>query len=1097
VKEKARSTPSVFLTPASSFRLARKCACGSTPQADGRCPDCEAKRKSDEARVQRSATGPGPVSAPPVVDRVLSSPGSPLPARTRNNFESRLGHDFSNVRVHADSAAGESARAVDALAYTVGDHVVFAPGQYRPETPGGAQLLAHELAHTVQQRGLQRYSAGVPMAAGPEETRLEREADQFARVIAGSASMASTQPAAAPVLSKVPHTWTPITPGSPLLADATDQDVLSPGQIAFKMLRPFQVPAEKGPAGARYVNIATAGGGLEATVGFAGNVPNPDRYAALWQSRALTADLRDYWLQKVGWTNTEASAKWYQSGGEDPGTTGFPRINPRSGGSPCDMDHIVELQVGGTNQRENIAPLNSMENQASGRSIWNQVSTLAGALYANLPAPKPTEITLHFDQAVQANPPAVPSGCSAAGGASNCTAVEYCAVSQRSPTLTQPGVVNAGLENYVVSVGTSDAVFRTTPGPGETDLLNSGPENLNSAEAVPGMILRTLTRAANGTDSMIGAIESAAYIKRTRPTRVPISIRNAGDNIPFNIVRQGTQRLLRLRTPAPRNLAFTYPFLSEGQITQLSHTPEAGLTATGWLQPSIPMLHRVNITLGQGQLRADISIDPARFNRMIPGIRITRTDVAVSLAPQLAATGSLDFTIGSALRGTLSASLDETGLVIGGDVQATIPGVDDAHSNITYRNHQWTGEISATSSRIPGVERASVVVGFNASGVYATGGLLFRLPNGTPIDLNVRRDPRGRWIYTGDTTIELPRLHPLQLHVQYDGEHVTGTARTGITLRGFTGDVTVNYRDGRFSGRGDLGFSLGRASGRATVNLSQEGNISGQGSITYPLTPSLVATVGISISETGLVRVSGELTFAQAITLFEGIHRDITLFTLPTIEIPIIAIPVGSRSIGLVGTIDANLRANFGVGPGQLRNTRARAALNPLADNPDLEVELGTQLVIPAYAGISATIRGGIGVSVGIGSLTGGLNITGSANLRGGLDAQFTIRYARGVFVAEANAAIEAGLILGLDLTADVTARVGAFGLEYAKRWEWPLAGYRFDTGLSFRIAAPIRYASNEPFHAPSVDDITFTPPRLDIGALIPRMFNSAQQRET
>jgi Domain of unknown function (DUF4157) len=1096
VKQKTRVSPTSF-TPAPSLRLARKCACGSTPQADGRCPDCEAKRRQDEARVQRSALGPAPASAaPPAVDRVLATSGAPLPATTRHTFESRLGHDFSGVRVHTDSAAGESAKAVNALAYAVGDHVVFAPGQYRPETPAGAQLLAHELAHTVQQRGLQRYSAGVAIASGPEEVRLEHEADHFARVISGNADIAPVRPASAPVLSKAPHNWTPITPGSPLLSDATDQEILGTS-IAFKMLRPFQVPNEKGPAGARYVTQAqTQGVGLEAKIGFAGNQADPQPFAALWQSRALTADLRDSWLQKVGWTSANAGANWHQAGGEDPGTTGFPRVNPRAGGRSCDMDHIVELQLGGgTNQRENIAPLNSVENQASGRAIWTQLSRLALSLYSNLPT-KPTEITLHFDSAVQAAPPPVPSGCSAPGTARDCTAVEYCAVSRRSPALTQPGAVTAGLENYAVTVGTNDVIFRTAPGPGTTDLLTTGPENLNSAEAVSGLILKSLTRTASGNDTMIGNVESAGMVKRTHPTRVPIAIAGHNADIPFTLVRQGQQRILRLSNP-PRNLAFTYPFLSDGQITQLSFSAEAGLTATGWLQPSIPMLQRVNIHLGQGELRAEISIDPARFSRLIPGLRVTRTDVAISLAPQLSVTGSLDFTIGTSLRGTLSANLDTSGLVISGDVTATIPGVDGAHGNITYRNHEWTGAITANTSQIPGVQSATVTVGFNNSGVYATGGLVFQLPNGTIINLNIRRDPRGRWIYTGETTIELPRLHPLNLKMQYDGEHVTGTAHTGVTLRGFTGDVTATYRDGRFSGRGALTFSLGRATGTATINLGSDGSFSGQGSLTYPLTPSLTATVGISISEAGLVRASGELTFAQAITLFEGIHRDITLFTLPTLEIPIIAIPVGTRSVGLVATIDANLRAGFGVGPGQLRNTRALARLNPLADNPDLEVELGTQLVIPAYAGISATIRGGIGVSVGIGSLTGGLDVTGSANLRGGLDSQFTIHYARGVFVAEANAVIEAGLVLGLDLTADVTARVGAFGLEYAKRWEWPLANYQYNTGLNFRIAAPIRYASNEPFHAPSVDDITFTPPRIDVGALIPRMFNSAQPRES
>src|SRR5262249_43583700 len=74
-------------------------------------------------------------------DRVMG--GQPLP--------SGAWHDFSRVRVHTDGKAAESARAVNALAYTVGADIVFAGGQYAPSTASGQRLLAHELAHVVQQ----------------------------------------------------------------------------------------------------------------------------------------------------------------------------------------------------------------------------------------------------------------------------------------------------------------------------------------------------------------------------------------------------------------------------------------------------------------------------------------------------------------------------------------------------------------------------------------------------------------------------------------------------------------------------------------------------------------------------------------------------------------------------------------------------------------------------------------------------------------------------------------------------------------------------------------------------------------------------------
>lgn len=118
-----------------------KSAKSPTPQPPG----------APSAVVQRQmAPGPsGPIVAPSVHE-VLGSAGKPLDQPTRTFFESRFGYDFGHVRVHADTAASESAQAVNALAYTVGSHVVFRTGQFDPQSHSGRRLLAHELTHVVQ-----------------------------------------------------------------------------------------------------------------------------------------------------------------------------------------------------------------------------------------------------------------------------------------------------------------------------------------------------------------------------------------------------------------------------------------------------------------------------------------------------------------------------------------------------------------------------------------------------------------------------------------------------------------------------------------------------------------------------------------------------------------------------------------------------------------------------------------------------------------------------------------------------------------------------------------------------------------------------------
>ncbi len=141
--------------PARSFTvpsaaLQRKCDCGGTAGLTGQCKDC------DEERLQRSATTQAhqPSPSPQVAAQVQSirGAGKPLNPELRDFFEPRFGHDFSQVRVHTDARANETARALNARAYTLSSDVVFAEGEYKPDTTDGRRLLAHELTHVVQQQ---------------------------------------------------------------------------------------------------------------------------------------------------------------------------------------------------------------------------------------------------------------------------------------------------------------------------------------------------------------------------------------------------------------------------------------------------------------------------------------------------------------------------------------------------------------------------------------------------------------------------------------------------------------------------------------------------------------------------------------------------------------------------------------------------------------------------------------------------------------------------------------------------------------------------------------------------------------------------------
>lgn len=166
-------------TPVSTGLLQRKSAsCGQRSLTVSNNTYCQKR----QVNLQRRATRPDkPSQVPPIVHEVLQSPGQPLDANTRVEMESHFNRDFSQVRVHTDAKAAESAIAVNALAYTVGQNIMFRSQQYAPESNSGQQLLAHELVHVVQQEGSNTVSN---LEAISDNASLEAEADQASQAIA-------------------------------------------------------------------------------------------------------------------------------------------------------------------------------------------------------------------------------------------------------------------------------------------------------------------------------------------------------------------------------------------------------------------------------------------------------------------------------------------------------------------------------------------------------------------------------------------------------------------------------------------------------------------------------------------------------------------------------------------------------------------------------------------------------------------------------------------------------------------------------------------------------------------------------------------------
>lgn len=239
------------------------------------------------AQLHRSATSRvEPIDVPPIVHEVLRSPGQPLDVTTRILLESRFGHDFNQVRVHTDATAADSARAVQALAYTVGRDVVFGAEQYAPATGAGLELLAHELTHILQQSG----SLGGNASLSCDQTHgsAELQADEAGRQIARGLPADSkalvpipcTTLCAQRIGTRVGHTPDHTSPYKKLTARFDGREFILSGD-AKELLR---VPAQSGrPYAVRLDDARRCGGSADESylnnpryVGIEENGPIPE-----------------------------------------------------------------------------------------------------------------------------------------------------------------------------------------------------------------------------------------------------------------------------------------------------------------------------------------------------------------------------------------------------------------------------------------------------------------------------------------------------------------------------------------------------------------------------------------------------------------------------------------------------------------------------------------------------------------------------------------------------------------------------------------------------------------------------------------------------
>lgn len=1089
--------------------MQRKCACGAPAGSAGQCTGCAEK----SVPLQRRATD-GAGAIPASVASTVASPGQPLDHATRGFMESRFGADFGAVQVHADSAAAQSARDAGAHAYTVGQHVVFGDGQYQPHSEAGRRLLAHELAHTLQQQGLQRAGIGNLEDHGPEYRRLEVEADRMADAALDGAPMPAWRGAARPTLSRSARKDAPAAPELADTSKAKDLAVDSaymktthrvtpesvferPGTKKARRLESFTVdklyvPGSKGPNALAVYQAMAAAGGLQATLAIDGNTR-----AALWQERAGTSALQSRWLSAVGWpAGKQADALWEAAGGD--------KVFPQVGGKTCQMDHIVELQIGGNNTDQNIQALDDKQNRDSGGAIKNQVFKLAEAIAEDpdLSSLQAEQVTLRFKAAeASGQAESLSKGCPPAGTAATCLAVENCA-RQGAGKAREETAQAAGLVDFALSAGGAATALKVDKNFAKNDKASvriyEDPLNKSAGELIPGLLLNRLYHHAPKPAKRVDA-----EIDARDKTRLPLTLEGKQPPVRLNVQPDGKLKVEQGSTA----IHFTYQYLSPGVIT---HFEDAGgrLRWQGYITPKIRFLGRLDIAYDNGSLTITKGLDQIRSP--FPGAKLTEATLGMMLAPEFRPSGALAFEFGTRRKlatARVEASADAGGLVLAGKLDVLLPGVDKARGDIVFRDGAWSGEVvvaaSALQSRLKFVKSGEVRIGLAGGKLGAGGKAQLALPGDNEAELTLGYQDE-RWLFAGHGRFKVksPYLTPIDASLLYDGDLLRAHGKAGFAFKNIlngTIDATYENRNGeeRVYGKGHIQIDKGRAKGGIDVELHPSQRITGKGTLSYEIRKGLVATAAITVDEQQKITFDGELTLPD-IPLFERfpkVQQNTSIFTASA------SIPVPGLSIGPVGVnvkLYGGLHYFYYAGPGVLTKVRAAVRFSPFEPDPDFSFKLGATASIPAGGGIGGKVGADLVLDALIAEAGGGVSVEANAELQGKAELQGEIDYAKDRFSIDASAYIGGKVLLTAGLHAHVYAEAGVWRLKVRTDKFWELGKASFDTGLSLGVRLPLHYDSQDGFRMPSLADIKPEPDKLDVdpGRMFDRLLGQAKTTE-
>ncbi len=1107
--EKKKKTDSILQRLASSTTPAHHTAEADDP-------------KKKDPLLQRKANGQAsPGSIPQSVNHTLNSPGAALDSGTRSHMEPLFGRDFSNVRVHNDSQAAASARDVDARAYTVGDHIAFAGGEYQPHNPEGQALLAHELAHTVQQSGLQRQASDLSVDTDVNSPR-EREANAAAALVMKGSPAALASGRSPSVLSRA--AWGPCPAG-----EVKSGHTKITGEYDEKVYD----KAER--------TIAE----------YFGKKRGPSAYLAYGNSNQLS----NYNPVSLGATDT---AMVRAAQGKVDGVSSFSNKQSNVFASkqiltdPQTMDKSTKADlVKGSNKEQptekdaiktpdlldfsskfrDVYDVTSKDNAASKATIIDNYLNILNGVKSELENKQPEQrsvkewtagisldpinpLTISANIEVGKGKKKTPQTIQICFGSTDFAA--YPGVISYEPIILAAGAVDPATltEDYEVDAGTgTNVVFKVPPATAgkSTKFALDGP-NQAAAESLKakGVVFKMLNRTDKYDRKAKANVRADTIDAEVAIDKIPLQGFNKGGLVRFTVdpaTRKLNLKPHKVQHGEPQSVDLK--MLSAGRITTIGYDDQDGITGEAEISPSIKLLKDVKLTVefGPEKLILKSKIPTDKLKVPIPGFKVTTAELGFEFYPNYVPSGHLAFTIGPGgknwVDGDLLIKAEGGAFVATGDVTAHVPGMDAATGNVTYRyvpdsGGAWTGEIVLKSSSIKGVKNAEITLKVDDKGVDLQGGITVGLPGAAnEFTLKARKDSDGHITLGGGATFNVPvkGVDPVELAFSYDidRKYLYGHGSTGFEVKGLKGHITVFYDNGNIHGKGSLHVEKGRVKGDLDpVEMDEHGKFSGKGSLQFMLTKDLQTTISVELTKEQEVILSGEIAFTKPIKLFDKLGGAKELFSVD------ITIPIPGLSIGIVGInghIGGSLSLGYNIGPAVLRNLKISGTIKPLEEDTDAEVAVHGEFYVPAWGKIMGEVHAGIGVDALVAGVDGNIGITATAKVGAEIALPFDATYKNKVFSADLDFKMDLGVSLTLDLIAYIVAYAGISVFKVETRWDWPIASITYaPPGLqaSVRLLNKLHYDTENGIRVPSLSDFQWDKPSLDPKDLVGSTMSSS-----